>query len=147
MSAGEPPLRCVIDASVGFKWLVEEEGSVQADTLLDAMTEADARFHVPQLFYIEVTNILWKAVRRKRIDAALAYDALASLQGFKLQSHNVEGLAADALKFALDAGITAYDATYVALSAMLDVPLITADAVLRRQVHDRIDVRMLSEMG
>lgn len=146
MTAATAPLRYVIDASVGFKWLVEEEGSAQADALLDALDQPEAQFHVPQLFYIEIANILWKAVRQERIEAEAAGEALAQLGLFGLQSHDTETLSGEALAIVLAYGVTAYDASYVALGKLLELPLITADDPLRRKLNGSFDVRLLSEV-
>ena len=45
---------CVVDASVGVKLFLAEEGSDAADALFAQLTESPpARFYVPDLFYSE----------------------------------------------------------------------------------------------
>lgn len=58
------PLRCVVDASVAIKLFVDDPLSDKVHTLF-AHLDADpmCKFYVPDLFYIECTNILWKYVR------------------------------------------------------------------------------------
>ena len=56
---------CVLDASVGIKLSLVEELSGQADRLFDQLAGyRPARFYVPDLFYLECANILWKYVSR-----------------------------------------------------------------------------------
>ncbi|MEQ9354945.1 type II toxin-antitoxin system VapC family toxin [Coleofasciculus chthonoplastes] len=52
------PLRCVVDASVAIKLFVDDPLSDKVDTLFSHL-DADpmCKFYVPDLFYIECTNI------------------------------------------------------------------------------------------
>jgi len=57
----------VVDASVAAKWLLpaaQEPLVEQATHLLAQETEGSADFIVPDLFWPEIGNVLWKAVRR-----------------------------------------------------------------------------------
>lgn len=49
----------VIDASIAVKWVVEEEGTIEALALRGA-----AKLIAPDLLIAECANILWKKVRR-----------------------------------------------------------------------------------
>ena len=56
---------CVVDASVGIKLFLVEPLADRADLLFTSLTMTPpARLYVPDLFYVECTNILWKYVRR-----------------------------------------------------------------------------------
>ena len=56
---------CVVDASVGIKLFLVEPLADRADTLFASLTESPpARLYVPDLFFIECANILWKYVHR-----------------------------------------------------------------------------------
>ena len=56
---------CVVDASVGIKLFVVEELSDAAHRLFRQLTGyRPARFYVPDLFFVECANTLWKYVRR-----------------------------------------------------------------------------------
>jgi predicted nucleic acid-binding protein len=56
---------CVVDANVAIKLFVAEDLSDEAHALFQKLTDhPPAQFHVPDLFYIECANILWKYVRR-----------------------------------------------------------------------------------
>lgn len=59
MTTGEP-LDCVVDASIGIKLFLVEPLSDEAHALIAGLTsDLPARLRVPDLFYIECTNILW----------------------------------------------------------------------------------------
>ena len=139
------PFDCVVDASVGIKLFVAEPLSDEAHALFARLADdPPARLHVPDLFYIECTNILSKVVRRLGLaseDALLYVEQLGQLA---LRSRPTAELAADALDIALGYYISAYDAAYVALSARLGVPLFTANERLVRALAGApFDVRWL----
>ena len=59
----------VIDASVAAKWFLPPAGEPLADEalrLLAGYADGRFRFVVPDLFWAECGNILWKAVRQGR---------------------------------------------------------------------------------
>ena len=126
----------VIDASVGIKLFVEEELSDAAHALFArvAQEQRPLRLVVPDLFYIECTNILWKYHQRFGLSRADAEVAVAQLGQLLLHSTPTAALTADALSLAMAHGITAYDAAYIALAQRLAVPVITADAALLRKL-------------
>jgi predicted nucleic acid-binding protein len=130
MTADDLPA-AVVDASVGIKLFVPEDGSEQADRLFDRLAwDPPASFFVPDLFYIECTNILWKYVQRFGYPAENARQDIIDLQSLALHGVPTADLAAEALELALDFDITAYDASYAALARRLDLPLVTADQSL-----------------
>ena len=126
---------CVVDASVGTKLFLAEEGSDAADVLFAQLAQSPpARFYVPDLFYSECANILWKYVRRFGYPAGNARQDVADLLALRLQTVSTADVLAPALALALQYDITAYDACYAALAQQLDLPLITADSPLRRKL-------------
>jgi predicted nucleic acid-binding protein len=128
-------LRCVIDASVAIKLFVVDPLSDKVDALFAHLgADPECRFYVPDLFYIECTNILWKYVRLSPYSAADAERNLAQLYALSLQRTSTAELMTDALKIGLAHGISAYDACYVALSQRLTVPMVTADQKLVRKL-------------
>jgi predicted nucleic acid-binding protein len=123
----------VVDASVGIKLFVAEDLSDKAYALFAQLAGVPpAQFLVPDLFYIECANILWKYVRRLGHPADKARQDMIDLSGLLLQRTATAELAMEALDVALVHGIAAYDACYVALAQRLRVPLVTADEKLAR---------------
>jgi predicted nucleic acid-binding protein len=122
---------CVVDASVGIKLFLIEEHSEQADRLFERLAGyRPARFYVPDLFFVEYANILWKYVRRFGYPPDNARQDVADLRALALTTVSTADLLEPALELAMTYDITAYDASYAALAAQLDLPLITADAPL-----------------
>ncbi len=125
------PVACVVDASVGVKLVVTEALSNEARALFAHLARDPlARFYVPDLFDIECANILWKQIQRAGYPVVDAQANLTTLTALAMQRLPVTLLAADALTLAANHGISAYDASYVALSQRVGAPLITADAKL-----------------
>lgn len=121
----------VVDASTAIKLYLTEPLSAEAATLFGLLTATPAaELHVPDLFYAECGNILWKQVRRGNCNAAQATAFEASLRALSLQRTPTFDLIADALSVALTHDVTAYDACYVALAARLGVSFVTADQKL-----------------
>ena len=73
----------VLDASVAAKWFLppaHETLVPEAQRLLGDYAEGKLRFLVPDLFWPEFGNILWKATRQGRISQKSAEDAIAALE-------------------------------------------------------------------
>lgn len=127
---------CVVDASVGIKLFVDEEGSEGADLLFSVLAEnPDSRFYVPDLFFVECANILWKYVRHFDYPAENAALDVADLSALALSSVSTGDLIVSALELALAYGISAYDACYAALAQQNKLPLITADSALLQKLQ------------
>lgn len=100
----------------------------------DLLNDDDAIVYVPDLLYIECTNILWKKVQRGEVDRQTAEENLADLAAMGLNATPIADLMASALRLACDYNISAYDACYVALAAQQALPLLTADDPLANKL-------------
>lgn len=119
----------IIDASVAFKWLVEEQDSDLAFQLIDG-----GPLSAPGLIHSEVANALWKAIGRGEISADGCAEQFAELSRIVVTDDPV-GLAARALEIGVELGHPVYDCLYLALAIALDQPLITADERFWRAVE------------
>lgn len=132
------PELIVVDASVGIKLFIEETGSDEAHALFAHLADQPPlRLVVPDLFYLECANILWKAAMRWGLSDYDALLHLAQLRELLLQVRPATEYVTAALEIAITHGITVYDATYVALAHALDAPLVTADERLVRALAGR----------
>jgi predicted nucleic acid-binding protein len=132
-------LRFVVDASVGIKLFVEEEYSEQAYALFSYLAaDPPAELYIPDLFYIECTNILLKYTRRFRRPLEDAQADVTDIKLLTLKATSTAELMEDALFLAIEKSLTAYDACYAVLAQKLNVPLITADVKLSEAIESSI---------
>lgn len=138
----------VVDASVAIKLVVIEPLSDGAAAFFrSASARPAAQLYVPDLFFGECANILWKYVRRQGLSLATARWALTRLQALGLRSIATVELVDEALLIAATYAITAYDACYAALAGRLALPLVTADeALVRKLAQSPYDVRALGDL-
>ena len=128
--------RYVVDASVAIKLFIKEPLSDQAESLFSFLETALAALYVPDLFFIECTNILWKHIKRFGYPERKAHEDLAALKNLALHCFATTDLMKDALAIAVDHDITAYDGCYVALGKQLKIPVVSADEKLVRKMAD-----------
>jgi len=83
------------------------------------------RLLVPEIFWVEVTNIL---VRRYGQPMDTVLDAVAELDRLGLRSvHTNRGGLLSSIALMIEHGLSAYDATYLALAESTDADLLTLD--------------------
>jgi predicted nucleic acid-binding protein len=123
-------LRCVLDVSVCIKQFIPDPLSPKVDHLLTHIAYPENQFFVPDLFYIESANVLWKYVRAGLYPATKVSADLATLKNLQLQVVSTVNLMDDAVNIALNYNISAYDACYVALSQQNNATLLTLDKKL-----------------
>ena len=115
----------VVDASIVVKWLVKEEWSDEASSLL----EAEAILIAPELLFAEVCNALWAMCRRGDIGGEDLADATDALRAAPIVvPFSMRQLAAAAARLAVDLDHPVYDCFYLALAVQEQYPVLTADA-------------------
>jgi predicted nucleic acid-binding protein len=141
-------LNGVVDASVGIKLCIREPDSDLADTLFALVAASPpVELYVPDLFYIECSNILWKHVMHSGHPPDQAERDMQQLLLLRLHRTPTADLAPDALRIAIAHAITAYDACYVALADRLGLPLVTADdALIRKLAGTRFSLLRLGDL-
>jgi predicted nucleic acid-binding protein len=122
-------LPCVLDASVGIKLFLNEDDSELVADIFHAhlMYPGALLIAVPGFFYIECASILRKAVKAGKYDVTQARRDLDDLEHMGLHTVSTISLSGQAFEISSIYGASVYDASYVALAARLDVPLVTAD--------------------
>jgi predicted nucleic acid-binding protein len=126
------PLKCVVDTSVCIKNFISDPLTPKVNQLFDHLDNPDTEIFVPDLFYIECANVFWKYVRAGMYTAAEVRVDLATLKSFPLRVVSTADLMEDAVSIAVTHGISAYDASYVALSQQVNTILLTLDQRLVR---------------
>ncbi len=137
---------CILDASVAAKWVLpseQEPYSAEAVVLLKKHTRGDIRFIVPDLFWPEIGNILWKCVRVQRITQGSAKEALALLERMAIRTVPSSPQAEHALSIALAFDRAVYDCIYLALAIHLGAAFVTADERLVNAVGSRFPISWL----
>ena len=136
----------VLDASVAAKWMLPAQGELlrpEAFRLLDAYEAGDVNLIVPDIFWAECGNILWKAVRQQRLEQLAAELAMQTLMQRDLPTSPSKMLLQQAVVMAFDFGRSVYDCLYVTLAARSKKQLITADERLANALAARFPVKWL----
>lgn len=122
----------VVDASVAVKWVVEEEGTAEALTVL-----GNARLFAPDLLVAECANILWKKARRNELSRDEATVGARLLEQAEVEFLPTRHLLGSATALALELDHPAYDCLYLALSLERNSRFVTADKHFKRKVLER----------
>lgn len=123
MRVEDIPQRIVVNASVGLKWVLAEEGSVLADALGPGRTLLTSA-----LFWAEAANAIASRVRRGELDRTTGNDAMRDLQAAPLVTSPLDAPAVlAALAIAHDLAHPVYDCCYLALALEQDSLVVTAD--------------------
>ena len=119
----------VLDASVAAKWFLRagEPLAAEALQLLKSYRAGQTDFLVPDLFFAEFANILWKAQLRGRCDATLADSAIRELISIGFPAFPSVSLIEAAVQIARAYQRTVYDCIYVALAVETKSDMVTGD--------------------
>lgn len=121
----------VLDCSAAMSWLFADERDGWSEELLEKVAQDGAV--VPQLWLLEVADVLAVAVRRARMSSADAVRAAELLRSLPLSvsSFGLEDIPS-VLSLAQDRGLSAYDAAYLLTASREGLPLASRDERLRQ---------------
>jgi predicted nucleic acid-binding protein len=129
-----PTAPLVIDASIAVAITRREPAGAAASDALRGWIRDRRRLIVPGHFWLEVAN----AFGTRRLPGADVLEAIHELDGFGLETIDTER---SQLLVSIDLmeryGLTAYDATYLALALVWDGLLVTFDRALQAAAAER----------
>ena len=135
-------MRCVVDASVAFKWLFWEPDSGLARRLAAAGHE----IHVPFYLAAELSNALWSKVDEGKIEPAQAVASATTIPDMGVQWEDDLLLCPAAVRLGLELDHPVYDCFYFALAERLGIRMVTEDQrflrVLKKHGRDGAVVRL-----
>lgn len=135
----------VLDASVTLAWCFIDESTPETTLLLEHLAKESA--FVPELWTLEVGNILISAEKRKRISYAKITEFLTLLQNLNIKTDyetSARGFR-EIISVAHSEKLTTYDAAYLELAMRLGLPLATKDIQLAKTAK-KIGIKLMHEM-
>lgn len=125
----------VLDCSIAAAWLFEDEATTQTDDLLEQLRNSCA--FVPNLWHLELSNVLAQAERRGRITPAQISARLELISHLPIVTDTQTDRRAfrEILTLAQTEKLTTYDAAYLELAMRRGIGLATYDKALIRAAH------------
>ncbi|MBI3681581.1 MAG: type II toxin-antitoxin system VapC family toxin [Acidobacteria bacterium] len=136
----------VVDASVAAKWFLPQEReplSEEAFHLHAQFAKGIVRFLVPDLFWPEVGNVLWKAARTGRMARGAAEEAVQVLRKLAIRTITSREVLEEAFAIAVAFDRSLYDSIYVAAALTHGALLVTADERLAGALAAHLPVKWL----
>ncbi len=129
----------VIEASVAIKWLIAEELSDKADTLLADAQQRRMRLVAPPLLFSEVTNGIYQRLRRRDIAISQAQRALIWFYDLPIAPARIADLHPRSFEFARRHSLkSVYDAEYAIVALETRSPLWTADRAFFEAIPEEL---------
>ena len=112
----------IVDASIAVKWFLDEDRFVEARSLLGSDS-----LNAPQLIRIEVTHVLWRAVKRGRLESGAFSSAMQVMDKVFEGAASTDALIARSIALTTHLNHPVYDCLYIALAEREAAVLVTAD--------------------
>ncbi len=127
----------IIDCSITMAWCFEDERTSYTEKLLSVLAEVAAA--VPDIWPVEVTNVLLMAEKRKRVTSYQVNTFKNSLRKFPIQicERTPSQTWDDIFELAKETKLTSYDACYLDLAIQLSLPIATLDKDLKKAAHSK----------
>ena len=141
--------RFVLDASVALKWAIppaNETLTAESLQLLQEYVNGRVDLLVPDIFWAEVGNVLWKGVRLRRWSRPTAERIASEMQGLNFSTVPSRTLMTEALRIAFAYDRAVYDCLYVALAIRSKSQMITADERLANALAAYLPVKWLGAL-
>jgi predicted nucleic acid-binding protein len=141
--------RFVLDASVALKWAIpsaNETLTTESLQLLQEYVNGKVDLLVPDIFWAEVGNVLWKGVRLRRWSRVTADRIASEMQSRNFSTVPSRTLMTEALRIAYAYDRAVYDCLYVALAIRSKSQMITADERLANALAAYLPVKWLGAL-
>lgn len=123
-------MRFVLDTSVCMRWLLPTEKAKDQNYAASVLTSLNNNSAlVPNLWHLEVANVLLNAVSKSDLENSLAKTFMQKLQLLPISTDNTTNIHAfgDTYNLATQYKLSSYDAAYLELAARHSIPLATLD--------------------
>lgn len=140
----------VLDASVALKWAIpsaQETLTTESLQLLQRYVAGEINFIVPDVFWAEIGNVMWKGVRQRRWRQTVAENAASAIRKREFFTVASLELLPEALRIAFAHDRSVYDCLYIALAIQFKTEMITADERLANAMAARLPVKWLGAFG
>ena len=139
----------VIDASVAFKWHVDDEEAIQeARQLLRDYGDGKIAIMAPKLFLVEIGNAFNVAVMRTRLEEENALTDFQEILELDIPLIEYTDFLLSAWKFARAHNRSVYDSVYVVTAQHLDCGFYTGDKRLYNALRDKIPlIKWIGDYG
>jgi predicted nucleic acid-binding protein len=139
----------VLDASVAIKWAIPSAREPLTDEslrLLKRYVNSEIEFVVPDVFWAELGNVLWKGTRQRRWSKDEAEAVTSDMRARDFTTVSSLTLLPEALRIAFAYDRAVYDCLYVALAVQLKTDLITADERMANALAAHLPVKWLGAL-
>lgn len=133
-------MRFVLDNSVSMRWLLQDgsrERLVYADKVLGQLEQEGSEAVVPNIWPLEVANVILKAEAHRVVDEAraAAYISLLDEMSIRVDDSTAARALGDTLQLARRFKLSSCDASYLELALREGLPLATLDADLQKAMQ------------
>lgn len=132
----------VLDCSVAVSWIISDEADANSTALLERLGDEEA--FVPNLWRLELANVLIQAEKRGRISQADSMAAFGFLDALPIRTDDQTDARAfrEIQSLARSRKLTTYGAAYLELALRLNLPLATKHKAVRKAAK-KLDVPTL----
>ena len=122
----------VLDTSVTMAWCFDDESNPYADAVLESFAENTAL--APEIWLLEVSNVLVTAERRKRMTKAdsVRFQELLRELSIQVENSTQQRIFGENLNLAREQNLSTYDAAYLDLAMRAGCSIATLDKALKQ---------------
>ena len=128
----------VVDSSIILEVLLRTKSALSIEKKIFSKGQS---LHAPHLIDIEIAQVIRRYTSSGEITAERGFQAIEDLIDFRITRYSHDILLPRIWE--LRTNMTAYDAAYVALSEILDSPLLTRDAKLARSPGSTAKIQLI----